>query len=98
MSVVQLSPIAVTVQMPDSGILEPGQEVVLTFHAVTDCMRDNLGFALQALGGHLEQNGSGGDLVCRLKLTEAVSRFGPACVRNGVMCPESPPLSTSDGY
>ena len=96
METVQLSPVAVTVEMPASGTLEAGQEVILTFHAIPDGLLQSLGFMLEALGGHLEQPGySGCDVICRLKLVKNVTRFSPAHISNGEMRGERQ-LFTSD--
>lgn len=93
----KLPPVAVTVEMPESGPLEAGQEVILTFHAIPDWVLDSLGFALEALGGHLEQPGySGGDVICRLKLVKNVNTFSPCNISGGVMKGNEGRLFTSD--
>ncbi len=93
----KLPPVAVTVEMPESGHLEAGQEVTLTFHAIPDWVLGNLGFVLEALGGDLSQEGnSGGNVVCRLKLTKDVQVFSPAHIRNGVMQGERQIFTSDD--
>ncbi|MFH0828967.1 MAG: hypothetical protein V1907_02190 [Candidatus Kerfeldbacteria bacterium] len=94
METMQLPPVAVTIGMPTSGHLETGQEVTLTFHAIPDRVLNNLGFALEALGGHL--TAEGGNVVCRLKLVKNVTTFTPAHIRNGEMQGERQPFASDD--
>ncbi len=97
-----LPPLAVTVELPGDrpATYEVGQEVVLTFHAVPEWLVSVLGWALQAVGWNLEmEGGQGGDIVCRVPVTQDLTPCSPAHIEGGRMRYTSrAPLFTSDDY